>query len=651
MKTAIDILKTCSDVYTAGGYYTITDEDSEILAQDGYEIAPETEVEDSVFDEMFNYFRDLYPDDPYFLQVGAPERGGKVPLEFKMGSMTELKLGDFSKWVKQDFEYIITEKLDGCSLGLTFENGKLKCAQSRGNGIEGADVTRHYVKFKEIGLMKSGKVRGEVIIKKEDIVSFLRELKEETGKSYKNARNAVAGQLNSKFGSKAFYKYAHFVAYRLIDYPEMPEEFIKQFDILKNNSFETVKCLGQWYAKDLNDDVLTELVKSVKDTSEYECDGIILTINTPTQNYTGFETGTLNPKDSRKFKIGSTDNQTETVVTDIIWQVSRDLLMKPVVIVNPVQLVGVTVTRASAHNYKWLSNKKLGVGSKIIIKRSGDVIPYVEEVLTESEDKNIPSSVEKNSQIVGVELVLNKNCPELNDYYDEANLKRLEHFCNTIKVDQAKYGNLKRLAQYSCGNIRDFTIENLILEPEESFTETIGVVGSNIYKSLHERLKDVEEPVFFDAVGAFGRLFGTLKLSKVCQKYGTLDVTKEQLEKVEGFAEKSINQYLEGLNEYHLWMKMINSDTLEGLVKFKKIEKIEPVSNSLKDLVVVFTGIRDKTMENFISVNGGRVASGVSSKVNLLIAKDPNSTSDKTQKARNLGIEIISYEEAKKRFG
>lgn len=649
MRTAIDILKDCSEVYTAGGYYVLTQEDSDILEQEGYEIAPDTEIEDSIFDEMFSYFKDLYPNDPYFLAVGAPERGGKVPLEFKMGSMTELKTGDFAKWANPNIDYVITEKLDGCSLGLTFEDGKLKCAQSRGDGTMGADVTRHYLKFREIGLMKSGKVRGEVIIKKEDIDAFMYELEKETGKRPKNARNAVAGQLNSKFGSKAFYKYAHFVAYRLIDYPEMPEKFSDQFSILEKNGFLTVKRLGEYKASELNDDILTDLVKNVKEYSEYECDGIILTINDPPAEYHGFETGTLNPRDSRKFKIGAEDNKTTTKVIDVVWQVSRDLLMKPVVIVKPVKLVGVTVTRASAHNYKWMDNKKLGIGSEIVIKRSGDVIPYVEEVLTESDDKHIPASVQQNSKVIGVELVLNRNCPELNDFYDEANLKLLEHFCTTLKVDQAKYGNLKKLISFVGENQRDFTIENLILEPEESFIDSIGVVGKNIYESLRKRLSEVEEPVFFDATNTFGRLFGTTRLQHVFDKYQTLDVSEQQLSSVEGFAEKSIEQYLRGIPEYKYWKKLSEGE-FKDIIKFKAPKKMEQISSKLSDLTVVFTGIRDKNMEAFILQNGGKVAGGVSSKVNLLITKDINSNSDKVKKAKNLGIEIISYEDAKKRF-
>lgn len=652
MRTSIDILRDCSDLYSTGENYIITLDDSNILSQDGLSVEPETTVTDEVFDYLFSYLKNLYQDEPFFLEVGAPERGGKVPLEFTMGSITELKEGDWDKWKSDGEVYIITEKLDGCSLGLTFVDGKLKCAQSRGNGIEGADVTRHYIKFNKKGFIPEGKIRGEVIIPRKDIDDFLKELELETGKKYKNARNAVAGQLNSKSGSKAFYKYVKFVAYKLVECPKKPVTVSKQLELIEDSGFDTVNIIGEYESKDISDDKLVSLVKKTKEDSEFECDGIIISLNTPNSKYEGFESGSLNPKDSRKFKIGASDNFTTTVVKDVIWQISKDYILKPVVVMDPVELVGVTVTKASAHNYKLMTNMKLGVGSKIVIKRSGDVIPYVEKVLTESDKINIPKNIEDFTFVSGADLYLKQDIDnkDLFPYYGEANLQRLQYFCNTLKVDKAKYGNIRKMILSTGYSLKDYTIEDLILEPMESFTESIGIVGEQIYKSLHDRLQKVEEPVFFDAIGAFGRLFGTLKLSKVYDKYSTLDVTREQLTSLSGFADISINQYMNHLYNYRYWMKLLDSGDLQGLVNFVKPSKIEVSSNELSSIKVVFTGIRDKDMENFIRSKGGEILSGVSSKCNLLIAKDLNSNSSKVRKAQDLGIEVISYEEAKNRF-
>lgn len=652
MRTSIDILRDCSDLYSVGEVYALTEDDCAILLQDGLNMESGTLVTDDVFDKMYSYFMNLYPENNYFLEVGSSERGGKVPLEFKMGSMTELKEGDWEKWKINTEEYIITEKLDGCSLGLTFENRKLKCAQSRGNGTEGADITRHYKRLSKKGYIPNGKIRGEVIIPKKDIKSFIDELEKETGKRYKNARNAVAGQLNSKVGANAFYKYAKFVAYKLVDCPKMPETFFEQLELIKDSNFDTVNVIGKFKGSDLTEDKLVQFVKDTKNNSKFECDGIILTLNNKNNNYEGFETGTLNPKDSRKFKIGSTENIAKTAVRDVMWQISKDYLLKPVVIMDPVELVGVTVTKASAHNYKLMKKMKLGVGSEVIIKRSGDVIPYVEKVITESDDIKLPDILKNNVLECGADLVLKSDLDDesLKNYYDEANLQKLQYFCNTIKVSKAKYGNIRKMILHIGYSIKDYTIEDLILEPMESFVDSIGVVGKEIFNSLHEKLLSIEEPVFFDATGTFGRLFGTLKLSKIFNEFNTLDVTREQLINLEGFAEVSVNQYLSHLNKYREWMKLINGGELDGMIKFKKKIPNEVISNKFEGIKAVFTGIRDKEMESKITLNGGEVLSGLSSKANLLIAKDVDSNSSKIKKARDLNIQIISYEEAKKKF-
>lgn len=653
MRTSIDVLKDCSDLYSAGENYVITTEDSNILLQDGLSVEPETVVTDKIFDKIYFYLKNMYPEDNFFSEVGAPERGGKVPLEFKMGSMTEMKEGDWNKWKINDSEYVITEKLDGCSLGLTFENGKLKCAQSRGNGIEGADVTRHYINFKKRGFIPEGKIRGEVIIPKKDIQAFIDELETETGKRYKNARNAVAGQLNSKVGAKAFYKYVKFVAYKLVDCPKKPVTVEDQLELIKDSDFDTVKVIGKYKGSELTDNNLIEFVKQTKETSEFECDGIILTLNESDASHEGFEAGTLNPKDSRKFKIGASDNIARTVVKDIIWQISKDYLLKPVVVMDPVELVGVTVTKASAHNYKLMTKMKLGIGSEIIIKRSGDVIPYVEKVLSPSENISLPDGLKDYTYVTGADLCLEdgiKDNPVLNRYYDEANLQKLQYFCNTLKVDKAKYGNIRKMVLYTHSSLRDYSIEQLILEPMESFTNSVGIVGEQIYNSLHSRLLNAEEPVFFDATGTFGRLFGTLKLSKVYDEYGTLNVTRDQLMNLAGFAEISVNQYMNHLDNYKEWMALIESGALKGFINFVKPEMQEITSDKYKDLKVVFTGIRDKDMENKIIAGGGDILNGLSSKCNLLITKNTDSVSSKMQKAQKLGIKIIGYDEAKKQF-
>lgn len=644
----LDVLRKCADSYNVGDVYTLTDEDVQILQGEDFSANVGDEVTDALYDQMYNFFKQKFPNDEFFNEVGAPERGSKVPLEFTMGSMNELKSGDWEKWKQNDSEYVITSKLDGISCGLTFENGKLKCAQSRGNGIEGADITRHYNKFKVKGYIPEGKVRGEIIIPKADIEKFIDEVEEETGKRYKNARNAVAGQMNSKVATKAFYKYANFVTYKLIDYVDEISTFKESLDILKAAGFLVANVHGVLKGSEITEDFLIETVKNVKENDPYECDGIILTLNNPDAKHKGNETGTLNPKDSRKFKIGATNLEAKTVVENIEWNPSKDYKLKPVAILAPVDLNGVTVSRATMNNYQWIEDNGIGIGSEVVIKRCGEVIPNVVEVLTHSSDFGISENIKNHSHVDGVDLCLDRNVNDgsLDDLYSLVSAKKIAYFCSSLKVEQAGLANVIKMMNTSFIKEKDYTLENFLIEPESRFVKAIGVNGKRLFQSLRDKLSNVTEPAFFAAVDVFGSLIAEKRLEKVFEVFGTLDVTKEQLESIPGFAEETIKKYESGLSNLRYW-KSFCEKHLKNIVVFKTVEKL---SDKLKDVKVVFTGVRDKDMEQNIKQNGGVVLSSVSKECNLVIAKDPNSSSSKVKKAKDLGIEVISYDEAKGRF-
>lgn len=641
----LDILRKCSDAYSVGDVYTLTQEDSDILKGEDFQAEPGVEVTDALYDQMYFYFKDKYPDDEFFNEVGAPERGGKVPLEFTMGSMNELKSGDWDKWKQNDSEYVITSKLDGISCGLTFENGKLKCAQSRGNGIEGADITRHYNKFKVKGYIPSGKVRGEIIIPKADIQNFIDEVEKETGKRYKNARNAVAGQMNSKVATKAFYKYANFVTYKLIDYPEEVKTFKESLDILQAAGFLVVNTHGVLKGSEISEDFLIDTVKSVKENDPYECDGIILTLNSPDSNHIGNETGSLNPKDSRKFKIGATNLEAETTVIGIEWNPSKDYKLKPVALLSPVDLNGVTVSRATINNMEWLRDNGIGVGADVIIKRCGEVIPNVVSVIKPSTDEGLPDELRNHSHMEGVDLCLDKGVTDgsVDPYYVSIAAKKIAYFCSSLKIEQAGLANVLRIMATSGKDPKDYTLENFLVEPESRFVSAIGANGKKLYTSLHNKLAAVSEPSFFAAVDVFGSMIAERRLEKIYEEFGTLDIPLKDLVRLNGFGDETVKQYESGLGNLRYWKSLCNNQ-LKDIVKFKSLEK---TSDKLSDLKVVFTGIRDKEMEDRIKQNGGTILSSVTKACNLVVAKDPNSTSSKIKDAIKLGVKVISYDEAK----
>ena len=647
MRTVVDILKDCSSCYNLGEVYKLTEEDCELIKADNItEFKPGTEIDDWWYDELYTWISNIYPEDPYFNQVGAPERGSKVPLEFKMGSMNELKSGDWDKWKVPVIDYVITSKLDGISCGVTFEDGKLKCAQTRGDGYEGADITRHYIKFKETGFITQGKIRGEIIVPKKDIEAFLDGVERETGKRYKNARNAVAGQINSKVATNSFYKYVRFVTYQLQDIDEDEKDvvtFEDSLNKLKQCGFLVANIHGVMSGMNITEDWLINCVKKVKEKDEYECDGIILSMNTLDEDHIGTETNSLNPKDARKFKIGATNLEATTVVSKIEWNPSKDYGLIPVAILRPVSLNGVTVSRATLNNYEWMVSKQVGVGAEVVVKRCGEVIPNIIQVLKPSNNYDLPEHIEEASYKKGVDLCLDEHYRGnlFNSWYIECIAKKILYFCTTLGVEQAGYANVLNIILSADKLPRDYSLEDFISETKGRFEAVIGANGTKLYESLHSILSDVDEAKFFAAIDVFGPLIAERRLEKIIQHFGKLLVNPDDLLNIDGFGDMVVAAYKEGLPKLQHWVTLCTI-SFKDTVKFKSKEK---ESNNLANLNVVFTGFRDEILEDLILKNGGKVSSSVSAKTNLVLAKDVNADSSKLKKARQLGVKIFSLKD------
>ncbi|MBR2247594.1 MAG: hypothetical protein IJ880_11275 [Bacilli bacterium] len=405
MNTKIkNIIKCANSEYSEGNVYTLSDDELNTVNKVLNLNIEEKELVDSVYDIIYAEAKKKWPDDKFFKELQAENSGyGKEIIHTEpMGSMDELKEGDWDKWKVGHHKFLLTEKLDGCSIILTYQKGKLYSAATRGRGIKGKDIMRHIPFISNIPqeitqLNEHYVVRGELLCPKDEIPTMLKEVAETEGKEQKNGRNTIAGALNRKETNELVFKHAHFVAYW---------DSINRgnaLDELDEYGFETPWDLD--ITDTYTEEELIEQVKEFLFISKYEIDGIILTqLDNPEE---GFISGTINPKCSRKFKIGIYDNVAESVVTNITWQISKNGKLTPVLNIEPIELCGSTISNVTGHNYQNLIDKQCGIGSKVKIKRAGLVIPYLEEVLTTSTDLNIPS----NTHVKGVDLYLN----ELND--------------------------------------------------------------------------------------------------------------------------------------------------------------------------------------------------------------------------------------------
>ena len=642
----VDFLTRCSESYAKGEQYLLTSDDVKLLGE-YFEGCP---VNDLMYDYFYHKYKKMFPTNSYFYKVGKSDAGYGAEVDLSSwpaGSMEEIKEGELDKW-KIPADYTISAKLDGCSLILFFKDGYLDIASTRGDGLKGFDVTRHILQCPNVHteLFDSNEtvmIRGELIIPKDQWPLCKAELEEKTGKSFANARNTVAGFLNAKDTNLIVAKYVRFLAYgEKRDWQQEPWEENKFIDLCEYG-FDTPKA---WYMpyNEIDESFLQNIIKQLKTTYNYECDGVILTISNP-ERLSGYETNTLNPRRSRKYKVGMADDAKETTIKNIRWQISKDAMFKPVIEIEPVELDGATVSNVTANNYATVQELGLGPGATIKVKRAGMVIPFLEEVINSVE----PSKPNLPFRIVGVEASYTGTD---SDVWKEVALQKLIFAAKALDIDQAADGNLKKISdvywdEYGLLTGHFMDLIDLAMCDEETIVGIIGKNGKKLYKSLHERLCAITEPELFDALGTFGRGIGKTKLQKIYDVYGHLAPTYEQLISLEGFSNITASQICDGISTYKHIKKI-----LEDINEVNIVEKKKPVlkSNKYKDYVVCFTGVRSEKLSTIINENGGIATENWNKSVNLLVAKDSDSTSGKAKKAREAGIRIISLQEAEKIF-
>ncbi len=487
----IKLLDRCSNAYARGEQYILKQSDVDNLG----EFTAGTTVTDAIYDHLYYKYRKMFPTNQFFYKVGKSDAGYGEEVDLSMwpaGSMEEIKEGELNKW-KIPTSYLISAKLDGCTLILFYKNGYLDVASTRGDGIKGFDVTRHILRCPHIHdqLFDSTDtviIRGELIIPKDKWPHCKAELEEKTGKSFANARNTVAGFLNAKDTNEIVAKYVDFLAYGLkySNHVEPDEE--QRFMDLQEFGF-LVPSFHVYNYDEFDETVLQNMIKTIKELYTYECDGVILTVNDPTK-LTGYETNTLNPRRSRKYKVGMADEAKETIVTNVRWQISKDAMFKPVVEIEPIQLDGATVSNVTANNYETVTSLGIGPGARIKVKRSGMVIPYLEEIITPAE----PSKPDYPFKISGPEAVYTGDDETM---LREIHLQKLIFSTKALEIDQAAEGNLRKIVNEYYNITEDLpgatymNLLDLIMMDEDTIVSIIGKNGKKLYKSLHERVSSI----------------------------------------------------------------------------------------------------------------------------------------------------------------
>ncbi len=592
---------------------------------------------DPQYDALRLYASKTYPTHKYFLGVGTEVRGGKVDLPYPMGSLDQVQIGEIQGWVKKwtlhDAIMVMTDKLDGTSALVIYDNaGRLQIAYSRGNGIQGADITRHIrhlVPPKVDGPMV---VRGEVIIPISAFDQARKIAKTRSGDEYKNARNMVAGLMNASKNPHAVYQHIHFVAYDILDQAdnELSDKDAMLMH-LEDNGFLTpyyLKLKGSF----LTDDNLANYLKDRRDQGGYEIDGIVIDANdmyvredmNPTRD-------TLNPGYSIKYKVADASNLARAIVVAVHWALSKHGYLKPRIEIEPVDLVGVTITYCTGFNAKFIADNKIGPGAEIEVTRSGDVIPYCQKVIKGTTAQMPGAEFEDwGYSWVGDEVDI-----QLHNHWlhPEVQIQQMVDFFSSIEAPLLKEGSVRKL--HEAGYC---TIEGVIALDENELRRVLGSNGAKVYQGLRKALTDIP---LYKLVGAHSmeRGIGVRSMKSLQDDMGRdalLDCTDMKLiAKQHGFNDTTAELVIRALGKFRIFLADI-----EDYVTIAQ-EK-DTSSGALAGKKVVFTGFRDKTLAAQVEDAGGTMQSSVSGKTNIVVTTNPSGNSSKLRKARDLGIDIVS---------
>jgi len=353
-------------------------------AKEAYENDGDSELTDAEYDELEQRLRAIDPTNEFLTLIGSDVRGGKIKLPFKMGSLDQVYEGETPKWVSDNNwnnqTFVVTNKEDGTS-GLLVYAKKLTIAYSRGNGILGADITRHVSRIMQCPqkISQRAVIRVEVIMRDSDFEASKQKAIDNNERVYKTARNYVAGRMNASESPKDFYDTVRIIATAVVE-PEMSKQ--DQIQFLIDNGFD-VPEYSIHTGSELTDAMLTTQLNDRRMDSRTAIDGLVIDLD-DNQLRTSLtrKSSSINPMFAKKFKVSEASNQANAKVVQVHYEPSKTGYLKPRIEIEPVELTGVTIRFASGFNAAFIRDKGIGPGAIVKITRAGDVIPTILETIS-----------------------------------------------------------------------------------------------------------------------------------------------------------------------------------------------------------------------------------------------------------------------------
>lgn len=586
-----------------------------------------------ISDKTYDNLREIYEAKYGTYNLIGSEPIKKIKLPFYLGSLNKVKEeNELNLWKsKYPGPYILEDKIDGLTLLLVSNmtsEGRKNSLYTRGNGYYGSDVT-HLLSYLNLPLINEDIIiRGEAVLTK-DAFKLI-------GNGFKNARNLISGIVNSRKNfNEDIAKKISFYAYHILNKNLNPED---ELNLLSNMGFLTPTFIK---IDEINQQLMKQYYEERKIKSLYEIDGIVIYQNKIIEYPIG-----ESPKHIVAFK-GETQNAI-TTVTKVEWNVSKNGLLKPIVHFDPVKLSGVDISKATGHNAKFIIEKGIGPGAKIIITRSGDVIPKIISVVTPVTDQNL---LYPNIGDYG-DYEWNETKTELITVNKNELIKgKILHFLTVLEINNFGKKRVEKLVNSGVKSISD-----LLNISEEKLCNIQGigsVLSKSFYNQLHKKIQNISLSEIMDASGMFPNI-GKKSFEEIIKIYPNLlemsKMNKEELSKkirnIKGFKTKA-DKVVENLPLFVQWL---NDNKIIKIKSSATLPTPKILSDTLNGMTVVFSGFRDEDLKQRIIKQNGRVTESISGKTNYLVMKDINEQTKKKAFAESKNIPIFTLEEFIKKF-
>ncbi len=545
---------------------------------------------------------------------------------------------------------ILSWKLDGLTVALTYEEGNLVMAATRGNGEIGEDITPNAKVFRNVPLQIPCKeklsVRGEALISYPDFERINQSLEE--GEQYKNPRNLCSGSVRQLDSHITAQRGVYFLAYSLVDFEGDTQQFEdskeKQLMFLREQGFDLVE-----YEMLTAEQVPEAVLRFAQKTQEliFPVDGLVLTIDSLRVSEALVSTAKF-PKDSMAFKWQ--DEKVKTTLKEIEWSPSRTGLINPVAVFEPVELEGTTVRRASLHNVSILQDLELGLGDEITVYKANMIIPQVAENLTKSGSAEIPEQCPRcggktelvEREDVKVLMCSNPGCPA-------KVLKAMEHFVSrqAMNIDGLSEATLSRMIEKEwLDNFAD-------LYRLKEHREEIAAMEGFGEKSCENLLQSIEESRtrelyrFLNALGIPG--IGAAGAKLLAKSFGyqleaIMEADAERLAQIDGIGPVLADAVV------CFFQQKENQNMIADLLRYIEFKPEAETDQKLSGMNFVITGSLQhfenrNELKALLEAKGAKVTDSVSQKTTYLINNDPESHSSKNQKAKKLNIPILNETE------